>query len=126
MARPQVLLGLLMTALGFAGVFTVFTYIQPLLMRVSGFAETSVSAILLVFGAGLIAGNVLGGRLADRRLVPALLGTLAALAIVLALMTFAIPSQPAAMRVHWAAWCRGIRNGGAASIASAAAGARRW
>ncbi len=61
-ARPQVLLGLLMTALGFAGVFTVFTYIQPLLMRVSGFAEASVSPILLVFGGGLIVGNLLGGR----------------------------------------------------------------
>src|SRR5688572_14638756 len=58
-ARPQVLLGLLMTALGFAGVFTVFTYIQPLLMQVSGFAESAVSPILLVFGAGLIAGNLL-------------------------------------------------------------------
>jgi DHA1 family inner membrane transport protein len=96
-ARPQVLLGLLMTALGFAGVFTVFTYIQPLLMRVSGFAEASVSPILLMFGAGLIAGNVLGGRLADRHLVRALLGSLGALAIVLAVMTFALPSQPAAI-----------------------------
>jgi len=96
-ARPQVLLGLLMTALGFAGVFTVFTYIQPLLMQVSGFAEATVSPILLVFGGGLIIGNLLGGRLADRRLVPALLGTLTALAIVLAAMTFALPSQPAAI-----------------------------
>jgi DHA1 family inner membrane transport protein len=96
-ARPQVLLGLLITALGFAGVFTVFTYIQPLLMRVSGFAEASVSPILLVFGGGLIIGNVLGGRLADRHPVPALLGTLATLAIVLALMTFALPNQPAAI-----------------------------
>ncbi len=96
-ARPQVVLGLLMTALGFAGVFTVFTYIQPLLMQVTGFAESAVSPILLVFGGGLIAGNLLGGRLADRRLVPALLGTLAALAIVLAVMSFALHSKPAAI-----------------------------
>lgn len=95
--RPQVLLGLLMTALGFAGVFTVFTYIQPILTRVTGFADSAVSPILLVFGVGMIAGNLLGGRLADRRLAPALLGTLAALAVVLGLMTFALHSQPAAV-----------------------------
>jgi DHA1 family inner membrane transport protein len=49
-----------------------------------------VSPILLVFGAGLVAGNLAGGRLADRRLMPALLGSLAVLALVLAAMTFAI------------------------------------
>ncbi|MEJ0038667.1 MAG: MFS transporter [Gammaproteobacteria bacterium] len=96
-ARTQVLLGLLMTALGFAGVFTVFTYIQPLLMQISGFTESAVSPILLVFGAGLIGGNLLGGRLADRYLARALIGTLAVLAIVLAAMTFAFLSKPAAI-----------------------------
>ena len=49
-----------------------------------------MSPILLVFGAGLIAGNLIGGRLADRRLVPSMLGSLLALAIVMALMTFAL------------------------------------
>jgi DHA1 family inner membrane transport protein len=93
-ARPQVLLGLLMTVFGFAGVFAVFTYIQPLLTRIAGFSEAAVSPILLVFGVGLVAGNFLGGRLADRRLVPALLGTLAALTIVLGAMSFALPSKP--------------------------------
>ncbi len=94
-ARPQVLLGLLMTVFGFAGVFAVFTYIQPLLTRMAGFSEAAVSPILLVFGVGLVAGNFLGGRLADRRLVPALLGTLAALTLVLGAMSFAVASQPA-------------------------------
>jgi DHA1 family inner membrane transport protein len=85
-----VLLGLLTTVFGFAGVFAVFTYIQPILTQVTGFAESAVSPILLVFGVGLIVGNLLGGRLADRRLLPALLATLAALAVVLGLMTFAL------------------------------------
>jgi MFS transporter, DHA1 family, inner membrane transport protein len=89
-ARPPVLLGLLMTVLGFAGVFTVFTYIQPILTRVTGFADSAVSPILLVFGVGLIAGNLLGGRLADRRLMPALLATLTTLAVVLGAMTFVL------------------------------------
>lgn len=92
-ARPQVMLGLSMTVLGFGGMFTVYTYIQPLLTQISGFSDEAVSPILLVFGVGMIAGNLLGGRFADRRLAPALLGTLFALAAVMALMTFALRSQ---------------------------------
>ncbi|MBC7989570.1 MAG: MFS transporter [Luteimonas sp.] len=96
-ARPQVLLGLLMTVLGFAGVFTVFTYIQPILTQVTGFPDSAVSPILLVFGVGMIVGNLLGGRLADHRLMPALIATLIALVLVLGLMTFALHSKLAAV-----------------------------
>ncbi|GLQ52689.1 MFS transporter [Dyella flava] len=92
-SQPSVLLGLLMTVLGFAGVFTVFTYIQPILTEVTGFAESAVSPILLIFGIGLIAGNLLGGKLADRRLMPALLSTLVVLIAVLSVMTFALHSK---------------------------------
>jgi DHA1 family inner membrane transport protein len=88
--RPQVLRGLAMTVLGYAGVFTVFTYIQPLLTRITGVPDSAVSPILLVFGGGMAVGNLLGGRLADRGTMPAALGTLAALAAVLGAMQFAI------------------------------------
>ena len=81
--RPQVLLGLVMTVFGFAGLFVVVTYVQPILTRLAGFSEAAVSPILLVFGVGLSIGNVAGGRLADRGLGRALIGTLAALALVL-------------------------------------------
>ncbi|WP_262049020.1 MFS transporter [Bradyrhizobium sp. Bra78] len=83
LGRPQVLLGLAMTVFGFAGLFVVFTYIQPILTRFTGFSEAAVSPILLVFGVGLAIGNVAGGKFADRGLARALIGTLAALAIVL-------------------------------------------
>jgi MFS transporter, DHA1 family, inner membrane transport protein len=83
LARPQVLLGLAMTVFGFAGVFAVFTYIQPILTEITGFPQAAVSPILLVIGAGLTVGNVAGGRFADRGLARALVGTLAGLAIVL-------------------------------------------
>jgi DHA1 family inner membrane transport protein len=86
---PQVLLGFLMTVLGFAGVFAVFTYIQPILVQVSGFSEAAVSPILLVFGLGLLGGNLLGGRWADRSLVAALIGTLALLLILMIAAHFA-------------------------------------
>lgn len=83
MARLPVLLGLLTTVLGYAGVFAVFTYIAPLLTRIAGFGEAAISPILLLFGGGLVVGNLLGGRLADRNLAPAVIGSLAVLAIVL-------------------------------------------
>lgn len=96
MRRP-VLLGLLTTVLGYAGVFAVFTYIVPLLTQVTGFAESAVSPILFVFGGGLIVGNLLGGKLADRHLVPTMLGSLLLLAIVLGLMSFALQNRIAAV-----------------------------
>jgi MFS transporter, DHA1 family, inner membrane transport protein len=95
--QTQVLLGLLMTVLGWAGIFAVFTYIQPILTRVTGFSRDAVSPILLAFGGGMIVGNFIGGRFADRRLMATLLGTLLALAIVLGFMTFAIHDRAAAV-----------------------------
>ncbi len=86
LARPQVWLGLGMTVFGFAGVLAVFTFVQPLLTRVTGMSAAAVSPAMLLFGVGLAAGNLLGGRLADRAPMPAVLGTLLALALVLGSM----------------------------------------
>jgi DHA1 family inner membrane transport protein len=88
LARPQVQMGLVMTVLGFGGVFAVFTYIQPILTELAGFSKEAVSPILLVFGAGLVGGNLVGGRWADKALAPALLGTLAILTVVLVASAF--------------------------------------
>ena len=90
LAQPQLLLGLAITVFGFGGLFTVFTYIQPILTRISGFSQSAVSPILLVLGAGLAIGNVMGGRFADRGLTRALIGTLAGLAIVLVVLAPAL------------------------------------
>ncbi|MDW3686828.1 MFS transporter [Cupriavidus sp. CV2] len=92
MRRP-VLLGLLTTVLGYAGVFAVFTYIAPILTQITGFADRAVSPILLVFGVGLVAGNLLGGKLADRHLQATVLGSMLALAVVLGLMGFVLHSK---------------------------------
>jgi len=97
LGRLHVLLGLTATVFGFAGVFAVFTYIQPLLTQVTGFSDAGVSAILLMFGIGMVLGNVIGGRLTDRAPVRMLLGSLAALALVLALMGFAMGHRLAAV-----------------------------
>ena len=98
LGRKPVLLGLATTVLGFAGVFAVFTYIAPLLTQVAGLPERLVSPVLLLFGAGLVLGNLLGGRLADRWLLPSILGSLGALALVLLGMGFVVAS-PVAMTV---------------------------
>lgn len=95
--RPQVWLGLLMTVFGFGGVFAIYTYIQPILTQITGFSDAAVSPILLVFGGGMIIGNLIGGKLADKRLMPTLLGSLIFLAVVLGVMTFAIHSPIAAV-----------------------------
>jgi len=97
MARPAVLLGLLTTVLGYGGVFAVFTYIAPLLTQIAGLPKGAVPPVLLVFGGGLVVGNLVGGKLADRRLGATVLGTLLALAATLGLMTFALHSQTLAV-----------------------------
>jgi len=97
LARPQVLLGLAITVFGFAGVFALFTYVQPLLTRLAGLPESAVSPALLLMGAGLAVGNIAGGKLADRALMPALLGSLAALALVLVAMPVALQSTVGAL-----------------------------
>lgn len=84
--RPEVLVALLMTTFGFAGVFTAFTYIKPILVDISGFPVDSISYILVLFGIGITIGNIYGGKLADRSLLPSLIGILVILAVVLALL----------------------------------------
>ncbi|QBQ96716.1 MFS transporter [Paraburkholderia pallida] len=97
---PQVWLALGMTVLGFGGVFVVFTYIAPILEQVSGFSPRGVTLMLVLFGAGLTLGNTLGGKLADRALMPSLMGILAALAVVMAIFTkTSHASVPAAITV---------------------------
>ncbi len=97
--RAPVLLALLTTVLGFAGVFVVMTYIQPLLIQVGGFSANAVSVALLLFGVGMILGNVVGGKLADRALMPAIFATLAALVAVLLLFAPALQVQALAFAI---------------------------
>lgn len=97
LGRRPVLLGLLTTILGYAGVFAIFTYIAPILTGIAGFSDAAVSPSLVVFGVGLLAGNLAGGKLADRRLVPTVLGSLAVLALVCAAMTLGVHSKVGAI-----------------------------
>lgn len=89
--HKQVWIALGMSMLASASMFTMFTYITPILRDVTGIAPQNVSYVLLLCGVGLTIGNLLGGRLADWRLMPSLMCIFAAIAVVLA--TFSVTSQ---------------------------------
>ncbi|WP_409278650.1 MFS transporter [Pseudomonas defluvii] len=75
-------LSLSMTVLFSASMFALFTYVAPLLGDVTGVSPRGVTWTLLLIGLGLTVGNVLGGKLADRRLGATLVGVFAAMALI--------------------------------------------
>jgi len=85
--NPQVLLALAVVTFGLGGTFATMSYIAPMLTDVAGYAPSSVSVLLALAGVGMTAGVLVGGRLADRALMPSLYGSLALLAVVLGLFT---------------------------------------
>ncbi|MGW9597167.1 MFS transporter [Streptomyces chartreusis] len=87
-AHRDVQLAIALTAVGNVGIVTVFTFIAPLLTDVSGFSAGAVPVLLLVYGAGAVVGNFVGGWLSDKALMPSLAGLLAALAGILTLLWF--------------------------------------
>jgi DHA1 family inner membrane transport protein len=79
----QVWLSILVTILGYGGMFGAFTYIAFTLTEVSGFAASTVPWLLIVFGVGLFIGNTIGGKAADRNVDRTLVVVLAVLVVVL-------------------------------------------
>ncbi|MEU6016219.1 MFS transporter [Streptomyces sp. NPDC047515] len=92
----QVLLAMAMTVLGFGGVFAAITYITPMMTEIAGYSASSVTWLLVLFGLGMVGGNLLGGKFADRRLMPMLYVSLGALAVVLSLFTLTAHHKVAA------------------------------
>jgi MFS transporter, DHA1 family, inner membrane transport protein len=96
LARGSVLRALALTVIGSSAMFTVFTYITPILRSETHASLGFVTTMLVIYGVGLTVGNWLGGRFADRSVDRTLIVTLAGLALVLvafaALMSFAVPS----------------------------------
>ena len=93
--KPRLLLVYAMTTLGYGGSFIAFTYLAPILQEVAGFAAGTVSLVMLVYGVSVAAGNIWGGKLADRQgPVRALQIVFALLALVLLVLSFTAPSKP--------------------------------
>lgn len=85
----QVWLTLAVGAVGFGGLFAVYSYITPTLVHITGVKLSTVPLFLSVIGLGMIAGSLIGGWLADRALMASILGGLLWSAAVLALFTLA-------------------------------------
>lgn len=78
---------ILITAIGTGGLFAWISYIAPLMTQVSHFSANSVSAILILAGFGMVVGNIVGGKMADRfRPVVACAWLLVAMAVTLLLI----------------------------------------
>ena len=83
LSQPAVLLALSTTVLGAGAMFTLFTYIAPVLGQVTGTPPSFTTAMLVLIGIGFTAGNAAGGRLADRTLNGSLIVFLSVLTIVM-------------------------------------------
>ncbi len=93
----RLLLVFAMTALGYGGTFVTFTYLSPILEQITGFQASSVSLILVLYGAAIALGNLSGGKIANKNPVKALTGLFLAQAIVLVVFTFTAVNPIAAL-----------------------------
>ena len=85
LARPQVWFTLFIGIVGFGGMFAFYTYISTTLTSVSGVSESFIPIALMLFGLGMVVGNITGGALADRGVVRAIFIGLVAITVVLIL-----------------------------------------
>ncbi|WP_029590850.1 MFS transporter [Franconibacter pulveris] len=98
LTHPRLLIIYAITALGYGGVFTAFTFLAPMMQSLAGFSPAAVSWILLGYGVSVAVGNIWGGKLADRHgAVPALKFIFAALALLLLVFQFTASIQYAAL-----------------------------
>lgn len=98
LTHPRLLMIYAITALGYGGVFTAFTFLAPMMQNLAGFTPNAVSWILLGYGVAVAVGNIWGGKLADKHgAVPALKFIFAALAALLVVFQFTASIQYAAL-----------------------------
>lgn len=74
--NKQVWITLGIGAIGFGGLFAVFSYVKPTMMQLAGLGEQTIPWVLALFGVGMIAGNLVGARLADWHLSKTIRGIL--------------------------------------------------
>ncbi|HAF4833393.1 TPA: MFS transporter [Salmonella enterica] len=98
LTHPRLLLIYAVTALGYGGVFTAFTFLAPMMQDLAGFSPAAVSWILLGHGVSVAIGNIWGGKLADKHgAVPALKFIFAALFVLLMVFQVTASTQYAAL-----------------------------
>ncbi|MEZ9388515.1 MFS transporter [Vibrio lentus] len=98
LTQPRLLLVYAITALGYGGTFTTFTFLAPILENVSGFDSSSISLIMLVYGVSVAVGNIWGGKMADKMgPIKALTVIFSGLAAVLVVFNFTAVNSYAAV-----------------------------
>ena len=95
--RPQVWFAVVAGAIGFGGMFALFSYVAPMVTRIGGLGDGAVPIFLLTLGAGMVFGNWVAGRLVDWSLKKSLLGAPIVLAIALVLFWLLLPYGYAAL-----------------------------
>ena len=95
--RVQVWLALVVGMIGFGGMFAVYTYIATTMTDVAGLSRTLVPVALMVFGLGMVVGNLVGGRLADHSVIRALYLSMGSLGAALAAFSVASHNPWAAL-----------------------------
>lgn len=93
----RLLLVFMITALGYGGTFVVFTYLSPLLQQITHIKEGTIAIILLVYGAAIAIGNIIGGKVSNKKPIVALFYMFIVQAIVLLILTFTAPFKVAAL-----------------------------
>ncbi|GLK50076.1 MFS transporter [Brevundimonas intermedia] len=91
LGRGPVLAALALTVIGSSAMFTVFTYIAPILREQTQASLGFITAMLVTYGLGLTLGNWLGGKFADRSVDRTLIVTLASLSAILVAFAVAMP-----------------------------------
>ncbi|WP_172378600.1 MFS transporter [Vibrio sp. Vb339] len=110
LTQPRLLLVYAITALGYGGTFTAFTFLAPILENVSGFDSSSISLIMLVYGVSVAVGNIWGGKMADKMgPIKALTVIFSGLAAVLVVFNFTAVNPYAAVAtiLVWGAFAFG-------------------
>lgn len=88
--RPQVWLALLIGIVGFGGFFAVYTYIAPTMTEVAGLPAAWLPLVVALYGVGMIVGNIVGGRLADRSVMGSIYAGMILIAVVLVIFSLAV------------------------------------
>ncbi|BCW82274.1 MULTISPECIES: MFS transporter [Micrococcaceae] len=95
--RLQVWLALLVGIVGFGGFFATYTYIAHTMTAVAGIPSGLLPLVVALYGLGMVAGNIVGGRLADKSVMGTLYRVLPAIAVALVVYAVAAHWQWSAM-----------------------------
>ncbi|BCW83751.1 MFS transporter [Arthrobacter sp. TES] len=107
--RLQVWLALLIGIIGFGGFFAVYTYIAHTMTSVAGIPENFIPAVVALYGVGMVVGNIIGGRIADRSVMGTIYFVMPGIAV--ALVVYAIAANWA-----WSAFLMAFVVGGIGSM----------